>query len=127
MKTFTKTYHIQAPVHDVWHALVNPSDIEAWSGGIAEMTELPKKEFSLWGGEIHGTNKTVTREKKLIQEWFGGNWDKASLVTFLLSNAGKGTKVVLKHTDIPNQEFEDIKKGWDEYYMLPLKKYVEEQ
>lgn len=43
----------------------------------------------------------------------------------------KGTKendkvlIDLLHTDIPDNEAEDIEQGWKEYYLGPLKKYLE--
>lgn len=125
MKSFKQTYLINASVAKVWDALVNPKIIDRWGAGPAKMSEKENFEFSLWDGDIYGTNKMVVTNKKLVQEWFGGKWDKPSQVTFELSEKNGKTEVVLTHKDIPDIEFEDIKKGWTDYYMIPLKELVE--
>lgn len=122
MKLFTKTYSINASVQKVWSALIDPTVIVRWGGGPARMEAKSGTKFSLWGGDIHGTNIEVIPERKLTQEWYSGDWKKPSIVTFELSG---NTKVKLTHTNIPDVEFSDIKSGWDDYYMEPLKKLVE--
>jgi|SRR6185369_3707120 len=127
MKTIKQTYHINAPVEKVWHALVNAKDINEWGGGPADMGDKVGTEFSLWGGDIHGTNKEVVLHKKLVQEWFGGKWDEASHLTFVLTAKNKSTEVELIHENVPDQEAKDIEEGWKDYYMHPLKEFVEKK
>jgi len=85
-------------------------------------------KFSLWGGDIHGTNTKVTPQKLLEQDWFGGDWEKPSKVVFRLMSGSSGkTKVILTQTDIPDEEFADIEEGWKVYYMGPLQVCVEKK
>ncbi len=125
MKSIKQTYEINASIDKVWDALVNPNIIEKWGGGPAKMNDQKGFEFELWGGDIYGKNIEVVKNKKLVQEWFSGKWDKPSIVTFLLSFSGNKTTVELIHTDIPDNEADDIEKGWKDYYMIPLKQLVE--
>ena len=125
MKTITQTYHINAPVEKVWQALVDPKDIVAWGGGGAKMDDKAGTKFSLWDGDIHGTNTEVEVNKKLVQEWFGGKWDEASRLQFTLTAKGEETDVELLHEKVPDQAAADIEEGWREYYMGPLKDFVE--
>lgn len=76
--------------------------------------------FSLWDGEIHGTNTRVVPEKELAQDWFGGKWDAPSHVTFMLSETDGVTTVELKQDNIPDSELAAIADGWKSYYMNPL-------
>jgi uncharacterized protein YndB with AHSA1/START domain len=122
MMSFNKTYTIHASVHDVWQALTDPKTIAKWGGGPATMSPVAGTKFSLWGGDIHGTNTKVIPEKKLVQDWYSGDWKEPSVVTFELSG---NTTVKLTHTNIPDSEFTSIKSGWNDYYMIPLKKLVE--
>lgn len=125
MKSIKQTYGINASIDKVWDALVNPKSIGKWGGGPAKMSDRKGFEFELWGGEIYGKNIEIVKNKKLVQEWFSGKWDKPSIVTFLLSFSGNKTTVELIHTDIPDNEADDISKGWKDYYMIPLKQLVE--
>ena len=127
MKTIKQTYHIQAHAAKVWQALVDPKEINEWGGGPAEMDDNVGTEFSLWGGDIHGTNTEVVAKKKLVQEWFGGKWDQPSHLTFVLTPKGNKTDVELIHKNVPDQEADDIAQGWKDYYMNPLKELVEKK
>lgn len=125
MKTIKQTYIIHAPIHSVWEALIDPRIIEKWGGGPAHMDNQVGTKFTLWGGDIYGENIKVVENKELIQDWFGGKWDKASKVTFTLEQAGDETKLNLLHEDVPDEEVDEIDEGWKKYYLGPLKKLLE--
>lgn len=93
--------------------------------GVAKMSEEVGFEFELWDGEIYGKNIEVIKNKKLVQEWYSGIWDKPSIVTFNLKQTGSKTTVDLKQIDIPDNEARDVEDGWQDYYMNPLKNLLE--
>lgn len=125
MKTIRQTNHINAPVEKVWQALVDPKEIDHWGAGPAVMDESIGTEFSLWGGDVHGKNIEVEKNKKLVQEWYGGNWDEPSIATFSLSEKEGLTTLDFVQTNVPDAEFESIDQGWKDYYLDPLKAYLE--
>ena len=77
MKTFKKTFKINAEPSDVYSALTNPRTIELWSGYPAVMSDLPESEFSLWEGDISGKNLEFEVNKKIVQEWYFGGQEKS--------------------------------------------------
>ncbi|OGH24173.1 MAG: hypothetical protein A3B47_04910 [Candidatus Levybacteria bacterium RIFCSPLOWO2_01_FULL_39_24] len=125
MKIIKQTYLINSSIEDVWQALVDPKYINAWGGGPAKMADKVGTKFEFWGGDIHGKNIEVVPKKKLVQEWFGGNWGKPSLVTFTLTQEKDAVRINLLQTDVPDNEAKDIGEGWKDYYLGPLKKYLE--
>lgn len=125
MKTITQTYIINAPIEKVWDALVNPQTIDQWGGGPAIMDDQVGTKFSLWGGDIFGTNTKVEPFKTLEQDWYGGKWEKASKVIITLSEDNGCTKVDLIHQDYPENSKDDFADGWKTYYFGPLKDLVE--
>lgn len=127
MKTIFQKYQINASIEKVWKALVNTKDIDAWGAGPSKMDEAVGRKFSLWGGDIYGTNIEVVKFKKLVQEWYEREWKEPSIVTFKLEKKGSATALELLHENVPDEEYEDIENGWKDYYMEPLKKYVEEK
>jgi activator of HSP90 ATPase len=127
MKPITKRYVIHAPVADVWDALVNPKTIRAWGGGPVKMHVHQGKWWHLWGGDICGRNLEVVKGKKLAQEWYGGDWDEGSKVTFSLKPTKTGTILSLRQTGVPKEEYADIRDGWDDYYLGPIKELLEER
>ncbi len=67
MKTFKKTFKINAEPSDVYSAITNPFTIELWSGYPAINETEPESEFSLWEGDITGKNLNLFRIKKLYR------------------------------------------------------------
>jgi activator of HSP90 ATPase len=126
MKTIKQTYRIAAPVAEVWRALVDPAIIDGWGGGPAVMSEVVNSDFSLWGGDIHGRNIKIIPEKKLVQEWYSGHWVKPSLATFELFEYGEETRLELIHTDVPDDEADEIDQGWRDFYLGPIKDMLED-
>jgi hypothetical protein len=110
----------------VLKALTGAADITAWSGQKASIDLRKGGYFSLFNGDITGKNRKVSK-KQIVQDWKESGWEAHSIVIFNLS-AGEGdtTVVELIHENIPDKSFAGIKSGWDKYYMLPLKKWVED-
>ena len=125
MRHIKQTYFIKASVEKVWQALTTPKHINAWGGGQAKMDDKVGTEFSFWGGDIWGTNKEVVQNKKLVQEWYGGDWPKPSIAIFTLTKEKAGTKLLLPHTGVPADEVKNFADGWKDYFLRPLKQYVE--
>jgi activator of HSP90 ATPase len=126
-KTIRKVYKISSTVDQVWNALVDPSVIDEWGGGPSTMDSKVGTEFELWNGDIYGKNIEVITKSKLVQEWFGGDWAKPSIVTFTLKKDNSNTILELEQIDVPDKEFEDIEYGWDDYYIGPMKLMLEKR
>jgi activator of HSP90 ATPase len=126
MKNIKKYYKIKALPEYIFKALTNPVTIELWTGSPAIMDDKPGTEFSLWDGDISGKNLEIEPDSKIVQEWYFGDQEEASIVTIKLHAEGKGTSVELLHINIPDDDFDNILEGWDKYYFGPLKELVEE-
>jgi uncharacterized protein YndB with AHSA1/START domain len=120
VKDYKKYYIIPDEPEVVYAALTNPVTIEVWTGEKAEMSATPGSEFSLWDGSISGKNLEFIPGKMLKQEWYFGEQPSPSIVTIKLHPNPKGTSAELVHTNIPDEDFDDIAKGWDESYFGQL-------
>jgi len=125
MKDFKKYYIIPAAPEEVYAALTHPASIHAWTGEDAEMSTEPGSEFSLWEGSIVGKNIEFEEGKKIVQEWYFGEQEEMSIVTIKLHPHAKGTSAELRHTNIPDADFNDIVTGWDEAYFGALIEFYE--
>jgi len=117
MKTFKKTFRINAEPSDVYAALTNPYTIELWSGYKAEMSTEPGSEFSLWEGDIEGKNIEFIEDRKLVQEWYFGEQTEKSIVTISIFPDKHNSSLTVEHTNIPDDEYDNIAEGWREYYI----------
>lgn len=117
MKTFEKTFKINAEPSDIYAALTNPYTIELWSGYPAQMSTEPGSEFSLWEGDISGKNLEFIENEKVVQQWYFGDQAEESIVTITIVRDRENSRVTVTHTNIPDDEFKDIAEGWREYYI----------
>ncbi|MFC2152262.1 SRPBCC domain-containing protein [Bacteroidota bacterium] len=125
MKDFKKYFIISAEPSEVFTALTNPFTIELWSGYPAIMDSNINTVFSLWDGDITGMNLEIIENKKIVQEWFFGEQTEKSIVTMNLFENKKGTQVELIHTNIPDDDYENITEGWNEFYFGSIKSFFE--
>ncbi len=123
MKNLKKAYYIDAPRADVWQAFTNPLTLELWTGEPAVISLEPGSEFSLWNESIVGRVISSDPERQLVQEWYFGEQEEASIVTLTLTDKGTGTSVELLHTNIPDDDFRDILDGWDGSWFGALKEF----
>jgi len=117
MRTFRKTYRINAGPADVYAALTNPFTIELWSGYPAKMSTEPGSEFSLWDGDIEGKNLGFITGRELTQEWYFGDRPEKSIVVISIKPDGDRSVVRVEQSNIPDEDYDEICEGWDEYYM----------
>lgn len=127
MKDFKKYYIIAAPPEAVYLALTIETTLELWTGDNAEMKPEPGTEFSLWDGAIVGKNLEFEISKKIVQQWYFGDDTEGepSIVTIKLHADGKNTSAELKHTNIPDEDFDDIVDGWNNIYFASLQDFYE--
>ena len=125
MKDYNYTLDISANQEEVFNALTNSFQIELWTGYPATMDDQVGTVFSLWEGDISGCNIQVVKDYKLVQEWFFGETENPSIVTFTLKKVGKNTSLELTHTNIPDEAYEEIVDGWKDYYLGSMKNFLE--
>lgn len=126
MKDFKQHFVIPAPPEDVYRALTYAPTIQLWTGEKAEMSAEPGSEFSLWDGSIAGRNLEFEEGRKIVQEWYFGEQETPSVVTIILHPHKKGTSAELRHTNIPDEDFDDITEGWKDAYFGALIDFYEE-
>lgn len=125
MKDFKKYYHLPATPEEVYTALTNPLTIELWTGEAVEMSTEPGSEFSLWEGSIVGKNLEFEENKKIVQQWYFDGQPEDSIVTIKLHNDSNETSVELRHTNIPDDEYNNMVEGWNSSYFGALAEFFE--
>ncbi len=116
VKDYKKYYSIPATPQEIYLALTNPLTLHLWTGEEAEMSEVSGSEFSLWDGSITGKNIEFEKDKKIVQQWYFGDQQEESIVTIKLHPDKEQTSVELRHTNIPDEAYDDIVEGWNDTY-----------
>jgi activator of HSP90 ATPase len=123
MKTIRQHYFIKATPEEVFSALTNPFTIELWSGYPAQMEAREGTEFSLFDGDISGRNIKIVENTQLVQEWFFGDSPEESIVTIDIKPHQLGTKILLQHTNVPDDDADEFTQGWNEYYFGAIQEF----
>jgi activator of HSP90 ATPase len=126
MKDFKKYYIIAAPPDQVYLALTNDATFQLWSGDKADIQAFPGGEFSLWDGSIVGKFLDLETPVKIVQQWYFGDQKEDSIVTIKLHQHDQGTSVELRHTNIPDDDYNDIVEGWNEVFFASLREFYED-
>ncbi len=125
MKDFKKYYHIPALPEEVYLALTNPAAIQLWTGEKAVMSTEAGTDFSLMEGSITGKNLEFIENQKIVQQWDFEGEPEASIVTIKLFADKLGTSLELRHTNIPDEAYDDMVEGWNLNYMYSLSEFFE--
>lgn len=126
MKDYKNYYIIKAEPEVLFIALTNAATIQLWSGEPAIMSTEPGSEFSLWEGSITGKNISFEPSKKIVQEWYFGDQETPSVVSIILHAHKQGSSVELRHSNIPETEYDDIIQGWNDVYFASLINFYED-
>lgn len=123
MKNIKKYFILSAPPEDVYLALTNPATIQLWTGEKAEMSTEPGSEFTLWDGDISGTNLEFTTNHKIMQQWYFDGQEAISIVTIKLHPHKAGTSAELTHINIPDEVYDEMLRGWVDMYFGALEEF----
>ncbi len=126
LKNFKTRIKIKAEPSDVYASFTNPFTIELWSGYPATMPSAPNEEFSMLDGDIQGKILELIPDSKIVQEWYFGDQEEASVATIKIFANGPNSQVDLEHTNIPEEAYDEITQGWVDYFLGGIKEFLEE-
>lgn len=122
-KTIRQSVMFKASPRDVYEALMDARTHAAFTGGPARISRKVGGKFSVFGGDIYGENLTLVPARTIIQSWRIKGWPKGrtSRVVFSLTRKPGGTRLTFTHSDVPQEAYNAVRKGWKDYYWGPMK------
>jgi len=114
-----------APPAKVYKALIDSAEHGTFTGAPAEIDAKVGGLWSAYGGKISGVNLELVDGARIVQTWRAGNWPAGahSVVKFELSADDKGTKLVLDHDALADEQVPHIDGGWERMYWAPMRKF----
>ncbi len=125
MKDFKHYVSINAEAEDVYACLTNPFTIELWSDMPAKMEAKAGTEFEMFEGDITGKILELDPNKKVVQQWYFGDQKEPSIVTFKIHPDKMKVSLELRHTNIPDETYDEITEGWKKYFLGRIKEFLE--
>lgn len=118
---------IPASPEVVYEAWLDSEGHTKMTGGEAKVSSEVGGEFEAWDGYIQGRNLELEYGKRIVQSWRTSEFadDEAdSRIEITLDREGDGTKVTLRHTNLPPHG-EQYEQGWVDSYFVPMQEYFE--
>jgi activator of HSP90 ATPase len=101
------------------------------TGGKAVINKKIGGKFTAWDGYIEGEIISLDKNRKIVQKWRTTDFNKKdqdSILEITLSEIEKNrSKLILKHSELPEGSEEEYKNGWKEFYIKPLKEFIKRQ
>ncbi len=122
-RTIKQTVLFKAEPHEVYEALMDSKKHSAFTGDKAVISRKEGGKFSAYGGYAEGKNLRLIPGKKIVQTWRSSDFDEGyfSKVTFELAKVKGGTKLTFKHEGVPSDQYDELKRGWVDFYWEPMK------
>ena len=124
---FTLTTSIKATAKQIYKSWLSTQRHTKMTGGVAFVSDKEGETFKAWDGYITGKNIELEPYNKIVQTWRSDQFEegeKDSQIEILLFEDGEETTLTLKHTNLP-ESGDHYKKGWEEHYFEPMKRYFE--
>jgi len=117
---------IPATPEQVYEAFMDAKKHSAFTGSKANGNPKVGGRFTAWDGYISGKNLELERGKRIVQEWITTDWPQGyppSRLELTFTKTKSGTEISMVHSNVPEEQANDIAEGWNEFYWKPLKKH----
>jgi len=98
----------------------------SFTGSEASIDSSQGGGFTAWDGYVMGRNLVLEPFKRILQAWRTTDFPVGapdSRLELLFEPSGRGTQLVLIHSDFPQEQKEAYAQGWKDYYLDPMKEY----
>ena len=123
---FTISDIIPAKASEIYEAWLSSEGHSAMTGSAAQVDGKVGGKFTAWDGYISGTTLDLTPGQRIVQAWRTSEFpDDApdSRVEILLEEVEMGTKLTFIHSNMPEEQVESYRQGWDDFYYKPMRAY----
>lgn len=125
-----KTVELPSSPESLFEMYLDSAAHSAITGMEAKVVAENDSDFSAFGGLLTGRILRVVRPSLVVQSWRSVSFhdeDPDSTVVISISPAEVGGRIDLIHLDVPDHDYEGVKRGWDEKYFEPWRRYLEDQ
>ena len=126
--SFTVSTILPASAECIYKAWLSSKMHAAFTGSAARIDPTVGGTFSVWDGYITGKNTQLEPYSRIIQSWRTTEFlaqAPDSRLEIVLKAVPEGTRITLKHSRIPEDQAEEYKRGWKEFYFSPMQAYFQ--
>lgn len=116
---------LPASPNAIYQAWLDSTEHAAMTGGGANVSDQVGGSFSAWDDYISGTNIALEPGRRILQTWRTVEFEETdpdSQLEISFDPHEEGTKVTIRHTNLPPHG-DQYEQGWVENYFEPMSKY----
>jgi activator of HSP90 ATPase len=110
----------------IYVAWLSSAGHSAMTGAPAETTYQAGGRFTAWDGYISGQNLQLEPNKRIVQAWRTSEFPDGapdSRLDVVLEPVADGTRITIRHSNIPPGQGAKYESGWRDHYLAPMAKY----
>lgn len=110
-------------VYDAWMSSVGHT---AMTGSPAIVDPEIGGAFEAWDGYISGRTLSLEPGRRIVQSWRTSEFaedEGPSRIEVVLEPDDQGTRITIRHTDVPEGRYSYDRDTWDERYFEPMRRY----
>jgi uncharacterized protein YndB with AHSA1/START domain len=109
----------------VYAAWLSSKEHGKMTGSSARVSARLGGSFEAWDGYIQGKNLELEPPRRILQAWRTSEFAESesdSLLEILFEPEGEGTRVTIRHSNLPENGMQ-YQQGWIDAYFVPMKSY----
>lgn len=123
---FTVSTVLPATPEQVFRAWLSTDEHSAMTGSKARVEPRVGGSFMAWDGYITGRTAALKPYTRIVQDWRTTEFPDGapdSQIEIMLEPVEGGTRLTLTHRNVPEDQLESYRAGWDESYFEPMQRY----
>lgn len=124
----TSTFPVKSGL--LYRAFLDSAIHSEFTGSPAKVEGRIGGAFTAWDGYISGKTIDLNENRSIKQRWrttdFNDDDEDSLLEIEFIEEKGR-TTLVLKHSSLPEGTGEEYRRGWEDFYLTPLKEYFEKK
>ncbi len=119
---------LPAPAENLFEMYLDPAAHQAITGAAVKIGEERGSKFSAFDNMLTGYMLEVVPPRMIVQSWrsihFKDQDPDSTLILSFTPEDNEG-RIDLIHLDVPDHDFEAVTEGWEKYYWIPWRAYLE--
>ncbi len=119
---------LPAPPERLYDMYLDAEIHGAFTGAPVEIEPRAGAAFRAFNGALTGTVLHVAPKRLIVQAWRSINWPAGAIdstLTLSFWPEGDGGRIELVHANVPEEDFAGVSHGWEKYYWMPWRAYLE--
>lgn len=124
----SQSVRLPAPSQMLFEMYLDPAAHEAITGSPVTIGSQEGSEFRAFNGVLTGTILAVARPMLIVQSWRSMEFNVEDLDSTLILSftpAGEEGRIDLIHLDVPDHDYDGVTEGWEKYYWIPWRRYLQ--